>query len=248
MDNKRTLTSVWMKEGWDCCMDNFLSVLPAVLAFQVVAVMPSLMIWKYFDNRWYALPWEMVIGAPMTVGLNMFFINLCRDRKADYGDLFRGFSILPASVAVSFLYGAIVTAGIVLLIIPGILWGLAYLFSQYSVIDRKTGIKGSFAHSSQITYGFKEKLLPIVTLWVMLEVFTPGIIKAEGTLTSMRLFLDLKPWILTSFVIKTVFFLPWLNMALARAYVDLVKHNERRLFGSGWKRVDGADGGVSGAQ
>ena len=46
-----------MKEGWDACLDNFHSVLPAVLAFQVIAVMPSLMIWKYFDSRWYALPW-----------------------------------------------------------------------------------------------------------------------------------------------------------------------------------------------
>ena len=237
-----------MKEGWDACLDNFHSVLPAVLAFQVIAVMPSLMIWKYFDSRWYALPWEMVIGAPMTVGLNMFFINLGRNRRADYGDLFRGFRILPAAVAVSFLYGIIVTAGLILLIIPGVMWGLAYVFSQYSVIDRRTGIKGSFAHSSQITYGFKEKLLPIVTLWVMLEVLTPGIIKAEGTLTSMRLFLDLKPWILTAFVLKTIFFLPWLNMALARAYIDLVKHNERQLFGSGWKLVNEAGGSVSGEQ
>ncbi len=237
-----------MKEGWDSCLDNFQSVLPAVLAFQVVAVMPSLMIWKYFDNRWYALPWEMLIGAPMTVGLNLFFISLSRDGKADYADLFRGFRILPAAVTVSFLYGTIVTAGLILLIIPGIIWGLAYLFTQYSVIDKRTGIKGSFTHSSQITYGFKDKLLPIVALWVMLEVFTPGIIKAEGTFTSMHLLLDLKPWILTAFVVKTVFFLPWLNLALARAYIDLVKHNERRLFSTGWKLVDGADGSLSGNQ
>lgn len=228
MDDKTALTFIWMKSGWNSCLDNFTRVLAAVLAFQTIAVLPSLLIWKYFGNRWYALPWEMLIGAPMTVGLNLFFVNINRGGRADYGDLFRGFSIFPAAVAVSFIYGLIVTAGILMLIVPGIIWGLAYIFTQYSVIDKKAGIKGSFVHSSAITYGFKDKLLPVALLWVMLEVFAPGILKAEGSMTSMRLLLDLKPWVVTSFVLKTIFFLPWLNMALARAYVDLVKHQERQ--------------------
>ena len=217
-----------MKEGWDSCLDNILCILPAVLAFQIIAVLPSLLIWKYFDNRWYALPWEILIGAPMNVGMNLFFININRNERADYGDLFRGFSIFPSAVAVSFLYGLIVTAGLVLLIIPGVIWGVAYICAQYSVIDKKTGIKSSFVHSSLITYGFKERLLPLAMLWVMLEILTPGVMRAEGSITSMRLVLDLKPWVVTAFALKTIVFLPWLDMVMARAYLDMVKHNERK--------------------
>ena len=227
MNNNRALTFIWMKGSWDSFLDNFLYILPAVLAFEIIAVLPSLLIWKFFKNRWYALPWEIVIGAPMAVGLNLFFIKFNRNGRADYGDLFRGFSVFPAAVAVSFIYGIIVTAGLILLIIPGVIWGLAYLFAQYSVIDKKAGIKGSFVHSSLITYGFKERLLPVAMLWVALEVLTPGVIKAEGPVTSMRLVLDLKPWVVTAFILKTIVFLPWLDMVLARAYLDLLKHNER---------------------
>ena len=164
----------------------------------------------------------------MAVGMNLFFVNLNRGSRAEYGDLFRGFSIFPYAIAVSFIYGLIVTAGLVLLVIPGIIWGLSYVFAQYSVLDKRTGFKASFIHSSLITYGFKEKLLPVALLWVMLEVLTPGIIKAEGSITSMRLIFDLKPWVITAFILKTVIFLPWLDMVMARAYLDLVKHNERQ--------------------
>jgi len=219
-----------MKTSWDFCLDNYLCILPALLAFQIIAVMPSLLIWKYFDNRWYAMPWEIMIGAPMTVGINLFLINLNQKGQADYGDLFRGFPVFPAAVSVSFAYGLIVTAGLVMLVIPGVIWGLKYIFAQYSVIYKRTGFKASFAHSSLITFGFKERLLPVALLWVMLEILTPGIMKAEGSIASMRLVFDLKPWVVTAFILKTLIFLPWLNMVLVKAYLDLVKHNERQVI------------------
>ncbi|MEI7481047.1 MAG: hypothetical protein WCK75_01715 [Elusimicrobiota bacterium] len=230
MKDDRTITFIWMKTSWDFCLDNYLCILPAVLAFQIIAVMPSLLIWKYFDNRWYAMPWEIIIGAPMTVGINLFFINLNRNGQADYGDLFRGFSVFPAAVSVSFAYGLIVTSGLVMLVVPGVIWGLKYIFAQYSVIYKRTGFKASFTHSSLITYGFKERLLPVALLWVMLEILTPGIMRAEGSITSMRLAFDLKPWVVTAFTLKTLIFLPWLNMVLVRAYLDLMKHNERQVI------------------
>ncbi|MFA6433582.1 MAG: hypothetical protein WCW52_02695 [Elusimicrobiales bacterium] len=231
MNKNGALTFVWLKEGWNSALDGYHYILPAVLSYQITAVLPSLLFWKYFENRWYALPWEIVIGAPMTVGMNLFFINLNRSGRADYGDLFRGFSVLPAAIAVSFAYGIIVTAGLVMLVVPGVVWGLAYIFAQYSVIDAKTGVRASFARSSRLSNGFKERLLPVAMLWVMLEIFTPGVMRAEGSITSMRLVLDLKPWVVTAFLLKTMVFLPWLDMAMARAYLDLVKHDQRLTAG-----------------
>jgi len=228
MKDDRMLTFSWMKDGWDAILDNLHHILPAVVAFEILAVMPPLMIWKYFDNRWYALPWEVLIGAPLAVGMNLFYVNLMRSGRPDYGDIFRGFALFPQAVAVSFLYGLIVTVGTLLLIIPGLIWGLTYVFAQYLVIDKKTGIKGSFVHSSLLTYGFKERLMPLAMLWVLLEIFTPGIVKAEGSLLQMRLVTDLKPWVLTAFVLKTLIFLPWLDVVLAKAYISLLKHHERQ--------------------
>jgi len=252
MKNDGILTFVWMKDGWNSLLDNLHNILPAMLAFQVLAVAPSLLIWKHFDSRWYALPWEVFVGVPLAVGMNLFFINLVRRGRVDYGDLFRGFTVFPQAVIVSLAYGFMVTAGVIMialpgklfpqttgfsllyvllaamLIIPGIVWALAYIFAQYSVLDRRSGIKGSFTYSSRITYGFKEKLLPIGVLWLMLEILAPGIVTADGSVFQMRLILDLKPWVITAFILKTFIFLPWLDMVMAQAYVSLVKHNDRQ--------------------
>ncbi len=218
---------VWMKDGWDACLDNLHRIFPAVLAFQALAVLPAILIWKHFGNRWYAMPWELLVGAPLSAGMNLFFVHIARDGRTDYGDIFRGFSVFPAAVAVSFLYGLIVTGGLLLLVLPGVIWGLAFVFAQYSVLDRKTGVRGSFRYSSAITQGFKERLFPLGMLWAALEVMTPGIISAEGTVLHMRLAMDFRPWAVTAFVLKTLVFMPWLNMAFALAYVSLAKRHER---------------------
>lgn len=224
---------IWMKEGWDYCLDNFHRVLPAVIAYQVLAVMPALLIWKYFDNRWYAMVWELLAGGPLTVGLNLFFIRLARDGRADYGDIFRGFAVFPRACAVPFLYGLIVTGGLIMLVVPGIVWGLAFIFAQYAVLDRKTGIRDSLRFSSTVTYGFKERLFPLALLRASLETLTPGIVTAYGSILHLHLAFDLKPWVITSFALKTLVFLPWLDLALAGAYVALVKHHERSFQPAG---------------
>ena len=35
----------WLKDGWNALVDNFHRVLPVVLAFQILAVLPPLLIW-----------------------------------------------------------------------------------------------------------------------------------------------------------------------------------------------------------
>lgn len=224
MEYPENLTHTWLKEGWDSYLDNFKSIMPAVIAFQVLATLPTLLIWKYFHNRWYAIPYELFIGAPLAIGMNLFFIGIARGQKAEYGDIFKGFSVFVNAVAVSVIFGFIVAGGFLLLIAPGVIWGVMYDFSRYAVIDRKTGIKESFVYSAVITYGFKDNLFFIFMLWVITEIFTPSVIGSRGALMQPSLALDLKPWVITAFVLKTFVFLPWLDVTLARAYVRLVKN------------------------
>ncbi|MBU2572781.1 MAG: hypothetical protein KKH28_01725 [Elusimicrobia bacterium] len=226
MEETENLTHAWLKEGWNSYLDNFRQILPAVIAFHILATLPMLLIWKYFDNRWYAIPYELFIGAPLTIGMNLFFIGIARGGKAEYGDIFKGFFAFVNVIAVSIIFGIIVTGGFMMFIVPGLIWGVMYGFSQYAVLDRKTGIKESFVYSAAITYGFKDRLFFIFMLWAMIEVFTPGVIGARGGLMHPRLALDFKPWVIMAFVLKTFVFLPWLDMTMAKAYVWLVKNHE----------------------
>lgn len=62
----------------------------------------------------------------------------------------------------SILVGLGVVLGLVLLIVPGIILALRWLFVQYLVIDRKLGVMDSLKESARITYGYKWKLLVLL--------------------------------------------------------------------------------------
>ncbi len=56
-------------------------------------------------------------------------------------------------------YFAIVIAGLVLLIVPGVVWSLTYAFAPYLVIDRGLGVREALRESARMTYGHRWHLL-----------------------------------------------------------------------------------------
>ncbi len=59
----------------------------------------------------------------------------------------------------TFLNGLIVIVGLILLIVPGIIWALMFMFSQYFVIERKSAPLDALRESARITNGHKWRLL-----------------------------------------------------------------------------------------
>jgi len=87
-------------------------------------------------------------------------LKLCEDRPLDLSQetgLLNGFlTYLLASV----LYCLIVTAGMVLLVVPGIIWALQFCFAPFLVVDRKlTDPFDALHESSRLTSGVKGQLL-----------------------------------------------------------------------------------------
>lgn len=67
-------------------------------------------------------------------------------------------------VGSSILVGVIVVIGLILLIVPGIIWGLRYAFVPYLVVERKLKPFEALAESARITYGHKWQLLGMFCL------------------------------------------------------------------------------------
>jgi uncharacterized membrane protein len=65
------------------------------------------------------------------------------------------FNFLLASV----LYGVIVAVGFVLLIVPGVIWGLQFAFTGFLVVDRHLDPVQALRESSRLTHGLKGQLL-----------------------------------------------------------------------------------------
>ncbi|OGG54886.1 hypothetical protein A3C20_03200 [Candidatus Kaiserbacteria bacterium RIFCSPHIGHO2_02_FULL_55_25] len=70
----------------------------------------------------------------------------------------------------SILVGLIVVVGILLLIVPGIMWALRFMFVPYLIIDRKLDVSAAMRESSRITLGHKWQLLGLVVVLGLLNI------------------------------------------------------------------------------
>ncbi len=68
------------------------------------------------------------------------------------------------------LTGIIVIVGLILLIVPGIIWMLRYIFAPYLVIDRHLAPLAALKESSRITYGHKWQLLGFLLVIVAINI------------------------------------------------------------------------------
>ena len=70
----------------------------------------------------------------------------------------RSFSLFPRFIWTSLLYILIVVGGLILFVIPGIIWGLRYVLAPYAVIVEGISGKEALSRSRVLT---KDRLLPI---------------------------------------------------------------------------------------
>jgi len=84
----------------------------------------------------------------------------------------------------SILVGVIVIVGFILLIVPGIIWALRYLFVPYLVMERKLAPFEALKESARITYGHKWQLLGLLCLIVLINILG-AILLLVGLLVSI---------------------------------------------------------------
>jgi uncharacterized membrane protein len=70
----------------------------------------------------------------------------------------------------SILLGLVIVAGFILLIIPGIIFALMFMFTTFIVIDREPGALDAMKESKSITHGFKWPLLGFVCVLTLINL------------------------------------------------------------------------------
>ena len=115
-----------------------------------------------------------LLNMIIAVGLLNISLNLVNNNTADYKDLVNKTNLLGKYILGSILYGFIVLAGFILLIIPGIVWLIKYQYLGLLIIDKNMSPKQALKRSGEITKGKKLKLL-----WLFILLF---LFNALGTL------------------------------------------------------------------
>lgn len=104
-----------------------------------------------------------VVSVFLSLGLIRLMLNLIRGGSATFADLFSGGRYLFPGVAASLLVGGGVLLGLIALIVPGVILGLGWMFSQALIVDRNMGPIEAMQASWNLTRGEKGGLL----LWML---------------------------------------------------------------------------------
>jgi hypothetical protein len=122
-----------LTEAWNVFKDDFVLYLIAGLFLVVVSIISI-----------------GLLSGPMTVGFIELVEKRLRGEEADATDVFEGFSRFGVSVIASILIGIGVLIGGILLVLPGLLFGLAMAFTFHGIaIDDETAT-GAMANSFSI--------------------------------------------------------------------------------------------------
>lgn len=113
-------TGKWISAGWNMVkadMGNFILV---TLVFVLVNSVASI-----------------VTQGPLQTGFHLFCAKKLYGRRAEVGDLFKGFDYFLASFVAALLIGVFVCAGILVCIIPGLVIAAALKFTYLFILDKK---------------------------------------------------------------------------------------------------------------
>ena len=96
-----------------------------------------------------------LISIIIEMGLIKIALKFCDNEKGNFSDLFSCSYLVFKYLLSSLLYSLIVFGGLILLIIPGIIWAIKFQFFGYFIVDKGAGPIEALRKSSAITRGVK---------------------------------------------------------------------------------------------
>ncbi|MDX9703209.1 MAG: hypothetical protein RBU23_09215 [Candidatus Auribacterota bacterium] len=103
-------------------------------------------------------------------GMLRIVLKIYGDEEVSFADLFSGLPYLKVYSVATFLYGLIVSVGLLLLIVPGVIWSIKYVFFHFLVLDKQMQAIDSLKKSSRITDGVKWKLFLFFILMYLFNI------------------------------------------------------------------------------
>ncbi|MFC1968798.1 hypothetical protein ACFLVX_05395 [Chloroflexota bacterium] len=97
--------------------------------------------------------YTILIVNPTEYGISFAYLKAARNDKLETKDMFEAFRNYWNAVLATLLVGAIVIVGLVLLIIPGIIFACKLAFTPYLVVDRRMAVIEAVKESWRMTNG-----------------------------------------------------------------------------------------------
>ena len=108
----------WIGEGWELVKADLGNYIVISLLFAVLSGVP-------------------LIQGPLIAGFHIFTMKKLMGRRAEIGDLFKGFNFFVPALVASLLIGLFTFAGTLLCLIPGLVVAAMYKFTYLFIVDKR---------------------------------------------------------------------------------------------------------------
>lgn len=112
----------------------------------------------------------VIIQAALGLGLTKIHLLLARGQTVGWRDLFSSGPLLLSYIGAAILYGLVVVFGLVLLIVPGIMWCIKYGLYYYIILDEHAPPFVALERSAEITKGVRWQLLRFALVLALVNV------------------------------------------------------------------------------
>jgi hypothetical protein len=109
-----------------------------------------------------------LFGIWIGIGQALYFLKVARGQRAEVSDIFAGGPYFLSVLGATILFALIYLVGLVLCIVPGVIFALMFSQYYYLILDRNVGIMDSLGISKEITTGNKLTLFAIGVVSVLL--------------------------------------------------------------------------------
>ena len=106
------------------------------------------------------------------IGLTRIQLDAVDGKKLNFAELFDAQSIFWNYLWTTVVYSLIVLGGLLLLVVPGVIWAIKYQFAITLVVDKKMGLNEALKTSGRITKGHKGWLFGLTILIGLMQLAT----------------------------------------------------------------------------
>ena len=112
----------------------------------------------------------ILVNGPVQYGVAFAYLKAARGDKLEIKDMFEAFKNYWNAVLASLLVFVIIVIGLVLLIVPGIIFACKLVFTPYLVVDRKMAVIEAIKESWRMTGGHAWKVFLIGLLAIPIGI------------------------------------------------------------------------------
>lgn len=148
--------------SWNIMWKSFIGLLAVTIIHAIISGPTAVFQWEVDSFEWFLVPFTLFaigfgifIAGPIGYSTNWVFLKAVRGEPFDIQDMFAVFQRnYWNAVAANVVVGLIIGIGILMLIVPGIIFAVRLAFVPYLVIDREMELTEALTKSWEMTKGY----------------------------------------------------------------------------------------------